>query len=34
MNGEASRRKAAFWVSAVFLLGIALGAVPNFAVWK
>jgi Spy/CpxP family protein refolding chaperone len=30
MNGEASRRKAAFWVSAVFLLGIALGAVVGY----
>ena len=30
MNGESSRRKAALWVSAVFLLGIALGAVVGY----
>ncbi|GAC1621501.1 MAG: hypothetical protein PVS2B2_18780 [Candidatus Acidiferrum sp.] len=30
MNGEASRRKAAFWVSAVFLLGTALGTIVGY----
>jgi Spy/CpxP family protein refolding chaperone len=30
MNGESSRRKAAFWVSAVFLLGAALGAIVAY----
>jgi flagellar biosynthesis chaperone FliJ len=30
MNGESSRRKAALWVGAVFLLGAALGAVLGY----
>jgi Spy/CpxP family protein refolding chaperone len=30
MNGESSRRKAAIWVTVVFLLGIALGVVAGY----
>jgi Spy/CpxP family protein refolding chaperone len=30
MNRDSSRRKAAFWVSAVFLLGAAIGAVVGY----
>src|ERR1700716_4569570 len=30
MKGESSRRKAALWVSTVFLLGIALGALVGY----